>query len=235
MRRGQGAKVGIEGGLVGFDGEQVVGLLVLDQEAGGFALGVQGIGGHHPPGQIQGFEKGFERWDLVGFGGDLARCDGDTLPLEESAESMHLGGVGTDRPAQGLAVDGHRIVGVGHTEQPVAEAGIDGRHIAGLQDAAQCRLGRRLEASGTGVEAGAQALELGLGQVRGPLGDGRIAASAGEHGGDAQHGPLAMAQATRPAAIGQGIEALLQILHLSAGQGNRLHGGTPGGGERGGA
>ena len=51
-----------------------MGLFVLDQEAGGFALGMQGIGGNHPSGEIQGFEEGFDLWDLVGTRPEISRC-----------------------------------------------------------------------------------------------------------------------------------------------------------------
>ena len=48
MRGSQCLEIGVEGGLILLDGEQVVGLFVLDEEAGGFALGMQGIGGGYP-------------------------------------------------------------------------------------------------------------------------------------------------------------------------------------------
>ena len=82
-----------------------------------------------------------------------------------------------------------------------------------------------------------QALELGLGQARRPLGERGIAAVAGEHGGeaDAQHRGLGMAFAARPAPIGHRAQALLQVLHLGRGQGDGLHRGAPGGGQHGGA
>jgi hypothetical protein len=42
-----------ERGLVGLDGEQVVGLLAGDQELGGVGVGVQRVGGDDSAGQVQ--------------------------------------------------------------------------------------------------------------------------------------------------------------------------------------
>ena len=74
MRLGQGAEVGIEGGLIFFDREKIVGLFLLDQEARGLALGMQRIGGDHPSGQVQGCEQRFELRDLVGTRPGISRC-----------------------------------------------------------------------------------------------------------------------------------------------------------------
>jgi hypothetical protein len=50
---GQGGAAVQQRGLVGLDGEQVVGLLAGAQELGGVAVGVQRIGGDHGAGQLQ--------------------------------------------------------------------------------------------------------------------------------------------------------------------------------------
>ena len=68
MRLIERLEVAVEGRLVFLEREEGVGLLVLDETAGGLALGVQGIGGHHPPLQWQGREQGLELGDLVGLG-----------------------------------------------------------------------------------------------------------------------------------------------------------------------
>jgi len=44
-----------------------VGVLAGDQELGVFALGVQGVGGDHRPGQVQGLQQRSEPGDLVGL------------------------------------------------------------------------------------------------------------------------------------------------------------------------
>ena len=80
----------------------------------------------------------------------------------------------------------------------------DGGGVAALQDPAQGRLRRWLEALRAGIVARVQTLELGLRQACGPLGERGIAAVAGEYGGeaDAQHRGLGMAFTARTAPIG---------------------------------
>jgi len=63
--------VGLEGGLVAFDGEQVVRVFLLDDIARGVHLGMQSIEGEHPPGDLQGLEGRFDRGDFAAFGGDF--------------------------------------------------------------------------------------------------------------------------------------------------------------------
>ena len=110
MRRAQCLEIGIEGGLILRDGEQIVGLFVLDRKSRGFALSMQGIGSDDPAVDLKGPEQGF---DL----GDLALGDGDALALEEGAEQMHPGAVYAHGPAQALAVDGHDLAGFLGLEQ----------------------------------------------------------------------------------------------------------------------
>jgi hypothetical protein len=50
---GQGGELVVQGGLVGLDDQQVVGVLVGDQPVGVLALGMQGVGGEDPPGEVQ--------------------------------------------------------------------------------------------------------------------------------------------------------------------------------------
>jgi hypothetical protein len=50
---GQGAQLGVEGGLVALDREHVVGVFVDDQELGGVALGVQRVGGDDDAGKVE--------------------------------------------------------------------------------------------------------------------------------------------------------------------------------------
>jgi hypothetical protein len=160
MRGSQCLEIGVEGGLILLDGEQVVGLFVLDEEAGGFALGMQGIGGDNPAVELKRLEQWLDLGDLVGLRRDLALRDGDALALEEGAQEMDPGAVFAHGTAQALAVDGHGLAGLGQAQEPVAQAGIDARHIGALQDAAKSRLRGRLEACGAGIVASTQAPEL---------------------------------------------------------------------------
>ena len=60
-----------EFGLIGFDDQEIIGLLLFDQmRAGGF-LGMQRIGTDQGAPQVQILEEFFETGDFVGFGGDL--------------------------------------------------------------------------------------------------------------------------------------------------------------------
>jgi hypothetical protein len=62
----QGLELVVQGGLVGLDDQQVGGVLVGDQPVGVLALGVHGVGGHHPPGKVQTLQQWLEAGDLVG-------------------------------------------------------------------------------------------------------------------------------------------------------------------------
>ena len=48
----------MQAGLVSLGHQQIVGLLVLDQEPGVGALGVQRVGGHDHLGQVERFQQG---------------------------------------------------------------------------------------------------------------------------------------------------------------------------------
>jgi hypothetical protein len=69
-RKGEARELVEEFGLIGFDGQEVVGLLVLDQETGGFLLGMEGVESDEGAAQIQVGQEVLEGGDLVGFGGD---------------------------------------------------------------------------------------------------------------------------------------------------------------------
>jgi hypothetical protein len=55
----------VQGGLVGLDQQQVVGLLLVDQEPGVGTLGVQRVRGHDHPSQVERFQQGGEAGDFV--------------------------------------------------------------------------------------------------------------------------------------------------------------------------
>ncbi len=69
----------VQARLVGLDHQQVVGVLLLDQEARVGALGMQGVGGDGDPGQVVGLQEGGEAGDLVGLVGHRLLGDGPAL------------------------------------------------------------------------------------------------------------------------------------------------------------
>ncbi len=56
---GQELELVLERGLVAFDDQQVGGVLVGDQPVGVRTLGVHGVGGQDPPGQVQASSSGW--------------------------------------------------------------------------------------------------------------------------------------------------------------------------------
>jgi hypothetical protein len=68
---GQGGELVVQAGLVGLDDQQVGGVLVGDQPVGVLTLGVHGVGGQDPPGQVQALQQRLEPGDLVGLGVDV--------------------------------------------------------------------------------------------------------------------------------------------------------------------
>jgi hypothetical protein len=69
---GQGLAAGQQGGLIGLDHKQVVGLLASDQELGGVRMGVEGVGGDHRAGEVEPVQQRLERGDLLRRAADLA-------------------------------------------------------------------------------------------------------------------------------------------------------------------
>ena len=211
--------------LVAFDGgEEVIGFLVFDEESSRFPLGMQGIGGHDLALDVDVFEQAAQFRDFVGFPGDFFLCDGRPLSMHESAEEMDLGPVFPDRAFEHFAIDGHRFKS-GNAQQPGTDGGIQGRDVGALQDATEGRLGRRHIALRPGIESGANALQLRLGQSAGPLSHRGIALRLGEdrghgHGQDGREGMLL---APAVAGIGQAKENLAQAFHLRVAQGDGLH------------
>jgi len=67
----QGGELMVEAGLVGLDDQDVRGVFVGDQPVGMLALGVHGVGGDDPAGQVQAVQQWPEPGDLVGLGVDV--------------------------------------------------------------------------------------------------------------------------------------------------------------------
>ncbi len=100
---------GVEGGLVFFDGEQIVGSVLENENSGGFGLGVEGIEADHTPVDIEFVKEGAGDGDFVGL---LGRHD-RTAQIELSCG----GNGGGDRVAASvsgfLAIDVDELEGIG--------------------------------------------------------------------------------------------------------------------------
>jgi hypothetical protein len=190
----QALQAGQQGGLVGLDREQVVGLLAGDQELGSVSMGVQCVRRDHHAGQVQ---AGQQR----PHAGDLLRCAADLLLGQHRAggvvhagQQVHRAAVtiGWVGAAQRLAVDRHRplswrpllgsavawgmALAVG---KPGADRAGQGVGVQPGQGAADGGLGRHRPVVGH-VAAGAERRADRLGSVGGPLGDGGKRAGAGQ-------------------------------------------------------
>ena len=99
----QALAAGQQGGLVGLDGEQVVGLLAGHQELGGGGVGVQRVGGHDHAGKIQVGQQGLEGGHLARRAVDLALGEHRAGGVVHRGEQVDLPALGAAGAAQGLA------------------------------------------------------------------------------------------------------------------------------------
>jgi len=89
---GQGGELVVEAGLVGFDDQQVGGVLVGDQPVGVLTLGVHGVGGQDPPGQVQALQQWLEPGDFVGLGVDVGLAQHAAAGVVHHRQQVHLRG-----------------------------------------------------------------------------------------------------------------------------------------------
>lgn len=195
-------------GLVGFDHQQEVRLLLLHQEPGVGALGVQRVGGHCDSGQVERLQQGGETGDLVG----LVRHPqlGDRL-----SGAGHRG-----QQVRGRAGCGARAPGALAVHREGAGPGWIGAEQVGeparadrVQDAAHGRRARRDADAEHRGDAGA---EPGEGRLRGrpgPLSDRRERAGPGQYGGagDQQDAHERVTPPAPMARIGQRDQPLRQM------------------------
>lgn len=207
-------------------GEEVIGFFVFDQESGGFPLRMQGVGGDHLARNVDLLEQVAQFRNLVGFFGDFLLCEGDSLSMHERTEQMDLGPIFAHGPFEHFAIDGHGFK-VCSPQQPGTDSRIQRIDIGPLQNAPDGRLGRGDVALGLGMEAGADAFQLILGEASGPFGDGGITFCLREDGGDGhrQNGREGMLLAQFATGIGKAKEDLAQAFHLRVAQCDDLHGG----------
>jgi hypothetical protein len=88
---GQGGQLGVQAGLVALDGDQVVRAALGDQVLGVSALGVQGIGSHDRPGQVDAVQQRSEQQDLVCLGLDVGLSQDEAVPVIECGQQMPAG------------------------------------------------------------------------------------------------------------------------------------------------
>ena len=174
-RLGQAREFLEELGLIGFDGQEVVGLFVLDQETGGFLLGMEGVQSDEGAAQIQVGQEVLEGGDLVGFGGDLElAADHSSLEVQAGEEgegvAVDLGG-----GAGALAVDGQsrdlQVLEMG--AEPVADQGVELIGVQALEGAADGGFAGREVLTGLAAVGGTQGAELVLVEGLGELTDGQ--------------------------------------------------------------
>jgi hypothetical protein len=112
-------------GLVGLDGEQVVGLLAGHQELGGGGVGVQRVGGDHDAGEFQAGQQRLEGGHFTRRAVDLPLGEHGAGGVVHRGQQVDLAAVASGA-AQRLAVDRDRpsplawVVTVG---EPRAERG----------------------------------------------------------------------------------------------------------------
>jgi len=146
------------------DDQDVVGVLAADQELGVLALGVQGVGGDHAPGQVQGCQQRGETSDLVGLAvhaglaehdagllvGDREQVRGLTVAAGVAGAPDRLA-VHGQRPPRSPAVPGSRISAPQPCSQPGSHRRIQRISVHCFQDPADSGLIRRLEPAGQQV------------------------------------------------------------------------------------
>jgi hypothetical protein len=106
---GQGGELVVQGGLVGLDDQQIGGVLVGDQPVGVLALGVHGVGGEDPAGEVQVLQERLEPGDLVGGVVDVGLSEDRPGGVVHHRQQVHRRGTMVAAAAEGLTVDGDRL------------------------------------------------------------------------------------------------------------------------------
>jgi hypothetical protein len=95
-----------QGGLVGLDYEQVVGLLSGDQELGGVGVGLECVGGDDHAGKVQPVQQGLKGGDLAGDPVDLALGQHITGGVVHRGQQVDLPAVWCAGTAEGTVASG---------------------------------------------------------------------------------------------------------------------------------
>ena len=96
------------------DDHEVVGALILAQEAGGFPLGMQSVQGEDHAGQVQALDARAELGDLIGLRGHFPLGQRAALAHVEGRQQVHLAAIRADGSAGRLAVRGCLRQQAGH-------------------------------------------------------------------------------------------------------------------------
>jgi hypothetical protein len=91
LPRGQGGELSAQAGLVALDGDQVMCAALAGQVLGVAVLGVQGIGGDHRSGQVDGVQQRGEHRDLVRLGLDIGLPQDHALRVIEGGQKVTPG------------------------------------------------------------------------------------------------------------------------------------------------
>lgn len=208
--------------LVRLDYGDVVGLLVLHEEARVRGLGVQGVEGDHGVGHVEPGKQGPEDSDFVGLAVHLA-LGGDQAGAGHRGEQVDLGAVGAAGAPHRLAVHGQgtmelvdrvltgwRAVRFAGGE-PGADRGVQGVAVDALQDPAHSGFSGGGRAAGFTARA-AQGGEHSGWCVRSPLCDRGQGLGAGQDraGGQGEDEGEGMAASLGPARIGHRGETVQQ-------------------------
>jgi hypothetical protein len=81
----------MQGRLVFFDDEEVVGLFMFHDVTRRFGLGMHGIGGHHGSGQRQRIQQGPQFGNFIGFLFHFQLSDHDRLFMQKGTEEVGNG------------------------------------------------------------------------------------------------------------------------------------------------
>ncbi|GAA2418848.1 hypothetical protein GCM10010404_91790 [Nonomuraea africana] len=104
----QSLELGVQGGLILLDDQQVVGVLLGHQEGGVIALGVQGVGGDDASIQVKVFQQGPEPGDLVGLAVNVGLGQDQARVVIQRRQQVHGAVLAAASAAQCLAVHGDR-------------------------------------------------------------------------------------------------------------------------------
>ena len=93
-------------GLIGFDDQQVVGLLIFDQVSGRRFLSIDSVGADQCAAEVQFLQEIFQRGDFVSLGRDFDLTAGDFGLGIQGAEQLDRLPIDLGGGAEALAVDG---------------------------------------------------------------------------------------------------------------------------------
>ena len=203
--------------LVAFESENVVGSVVLGDEAGGFLLAMHGVGAQERTLDGEAFEQGFDGGDFVAFFRNWHGAQGSAQLVGDDGKQGKGPPVLPSRASQDLAVDGKSLeLGDVLFEEPSSD---DGFHVGGVDEAQHAVKGGvagNSVALGFRVVVATQGAELAFGKALADILEALVAAGSQErgHGGAGQRAGGSMVEAVSPARVFEGSEALVEASEL---------------------